>query len=143
MRSFATVRNTSERLCKPLCLEDYVPQPHADVSPPRWHMALTTWFFEELVLKAIGPGYQALHPYTHGLTGRVWQWTSSSYAAYPGFRARQGPRGEYNGKFMVNQQVLLGGGVASAEGHLRDMYRNFRHANKRWQFTGSRSAEDA
>ncbi|MBK8208335.1 MAG: ergothioneine biosynthesis protein EgtB [Planctomycetes bacterium] len=62
LQSFMTVRSTSERLCKPLCVEDYVPQPHADVSPPRWHLGHTTWFFEEFVLKAFAPGYQPFHP---------------------------------------------------------------------------------
>jgi len=73
----------------------------------------------------------------------AWQWTSSSYAAYPGFRVRPGAVGEYNGKFMVNQYVLRGGSVATPAGHSRATYRNFFPAGACWQFTGIRLAQDA
>jgi formylglycine-generating enzyme required for sulfatase activity len=72
--------------------------------------------------------------------GVAWQWTSSSYAAYPGFVAAAGAVGEYNGKFMVNQYVLRGSSVATPEGHSRASYRNFFPAGTRWQFTGIRLA---
>lgn len=73
----------------------------------------------------------------------AWQWTSSSYAAYPGFRVKPGAVGEYNGKFMVNQYVLRGGSVATPTGHSRATYRNFFQAGACWQFTGIRLARDA
>lgn len=58
---FASVRARTTDICEPLQPEDMVPQPVEFVSPPKWHMAHTTWFFEEFVLKSHLPGYQCFH----------------------------------------------------------------------------------
>ncbi|AZQ43455.1 ergothioneine biosynthesis protein EgtB [Nonlabens ponticola] len=55
---FNQTRAATENLCKPLATEDYVVQPIVDVSPPKWHLGHTTWFFEEFLLVPYLPHYE-------------------------------------------------------------------------------------
>lgn len=56
------VRKQSEKICEPLQTEDYVVQPVVDVSPPKWHLGHTTWFFETFLLMPNQPDYQVFDP---------------------------------------------------------------------------------
>lgn len=64
---FQRVREQTELLCRPLLPEDTVVQPIVDVSPPKWHLAHTSWFFETFILQKFAPGYQVFHPEYHYL----------------------------------------------------------------------------
>ncbi len=55
---YSRVRAYTEHLCEPLEIEDYIPQPVVDISPPKWNIAHTTWFFEEMILKRFVPDYR-------------------------------------------------------------------------------------
>jgi len=55
---YLKIRKYSEQICEPLQTEDYVVQPIVDVSPPKWHLGHTTWFFETFILKPYSAGYR-------------------------------------------------------------------------------------
>jgi len=75
----------------------------------------------------------------HQLIGDVWEWTTSDYVPYPGFKSEFD---EYNDKWFVNQKVLRGGSFATPQLHIRSTYRNFFHAHERWMTSGFRCAKD-
>ena len=59
---YRTVRAFSEKICEPLVPEDYVVQSMPDVSPAKWHLAHTSWFYETFLLKPHLAGYSSIHP---------------------------------------------------------------------------------
>lgn len=79
--TYCRIRRDTCFLCEPLETEDYGVQTMADVSPPKWHLAHTTWFFETLVLKPFLPGYREYHP----LFARLF---NSYYESLGGFHRR-------------------------------------------------------
>ena len=78
---FLKTREQTLKLCIPLEVEDYVVQPHQDVSPPKWHLGHTTWFFEKFLLQ----GSKIFNPLFHTLF--------NSYYKSLGAHWNQGERG--------------------------------------------------
>ena len=74
------------------------------------------------------------------MIGDVWEWTSSEYAGYPGFKSGFS---EYNDKWFTNQKVLRGGSFGTPQMSIRGSYRNFFRLDERWLFSGFRCAQDA
>jgi ergothioneine biosynthesis protein EgtB len=60
LQSFNEIRCVTKSLCRPLLTEDYVVQSMPDVSPPKWHLGHTSWFFEQFLLRPFRPGYVPL-----------------------------------------------------------------------------------
>jgi len=61
-KEYETVRRRTEQICAPLKTEDYVVQPVVDVSPPKWHLGHTTWFFETFILVPNAKDYTVFDP---------------------------------------------------------------------------------
>ncbi len=82
---YQQVRAWTLVLCEPLQPEDFVVQPIVDVSPPKWHLAHTTWFFETFLLRPHAPGYPLFH--------KEYNYLFNSYYESIGTRALRTDRG--------------------------------------------------
>jgi ergothioneine biosynthesis protein EgtB len=81
----------------------------------------------------------ASHSGCQQMIGDVWEWTSSEYTGYPGFKSGFD---EYNDKWFTNQKVLRGGSFGTPKMSIRGSYRNFFRLDERWLFSGFRCAEN-
>jgi len=76
----------------------------------------------------------------HQMVGDVWEWTSSEFTGYPGFKSGFD---EYNDKWFTNQKVLRGGSFGTPKMSIRGSYRNFFRLDERWLFSGFRCVENS
>jgi len=85
LQQYQVVRKHSAHLCRNLKTEDYVVQPVVDVSPPKWHLGHTTWFFETFVLKPNVSNYKEFDP--------MYNYVFNSYYETVGVRVVRTDRG--------------------------------------------------
>ncbi|MEO7211732.1 ergothioneine biosynthesis protein EgtB [Mucilaginibacter sp.] len=94
---YKKVRQRTEQICAPLQTEDYVVQPVVDVSPPKWHIGHTTWFFETFILKPYFMGYQEYDP--------NYNYVFNSYYETVGNRVIRTDRGNLSRPTVIDIQL--------------------------------------
>jgi len=67
VEEYRQVRAFSERICQPLAVDDHQVQSITETSPPKWHLAHVSWFFEQFILADLQPGFQPFNPRYHYL----------------------------------------------------------------------------
>src|SRR6185503_7013777 len=82
---YGATRRQTEALCRPLEIEDYVVSTMVDVSPTKWHLAHTSWFFENFLLSRFMPSYQSPNP--------MYAYLFNSYYVQAGERHCRAQRG--------------------------------------------------
>lgn len=108
LQRFQTIRKTTEKLCAPLCIEDYVIQGMEDVSPPKWHLAHTTWFFETFILrKGFLSDYKEFHPGFDYLFNSYYQGINTPYPrSRRGLLSRPSVQMIYDYRSYVDEHIL-------------------------------------
>ena len=80
---YRRVRALTERLCEPLVVEDYGLQTRVETSPPKWHLAHVSWFYETFLLKPFLPGYHVFHERFDHLFNSYYEQTEAGYWPRP------------------------------------------------------------
>ncbi len=109
---FHQIRKFTDSLCTTLEPEDCVVQSMPDVSPTKWHLAHTTWFFETFILKKFGPGYRAEVP--------EYAYLFNSYYNAAGDMHRRDLRGLISRPTVSEAQRYR----ASIDSHINDLLSN-------------------
>jgi len=105
--SYRSIRKQSETLCQPLQVEDYGVQTMADVSPPKWHLAHTSWFFETLILQPFLPGYRVYNPHFAYLFNSYYESLGEKHPRpQRGLLSRPSVDRVYNYRAYVDQAML-------------------------------------
>lgn len=105
---YQSVRRVSEQICQPLAIEDYILQAMPDVSPPKWHLAHTTWFFETFLLVPYLPGYEVFHPQFNYLFNSYYEAVGSRHPRpQRGLLSRPTVEEIYRYRAYVDQAMVL------------------------------------
>ena len=105
---YATVRSTSERLCAPLLAEDCCMQTMADVSPPKWHLAHVSWFFETFLLKPYLSGYREFDSHFAVLFNSYYEGAGAMHPrAQRGFMSRPPLEQVYRYRQHIDEHMAL------------------------------------
>lgn len=105
--AYQSLRDKTEELCKPLHTEDYVIQSNHDTSPPKWHLAHTTWFFETFLLSPEFPNYQPFNPLFHHLFNSYYQSIGDPYPRnHRGLLSRPTVKMIYSYRNYVNKFII-------------------------------------
>lgn len=119
---YQAIRALTETICRPLQKEDYVVQPIADVSPPKWHLGHTSWFFETFLLKPFLAGYKEYDS--------QYSFVFNSYYETAGARVLRTDRGNlsrpsvddiYRYRAYVDQKMSILLGPDNLEGNLIEL----------------------
>lgn len=106
--NFRNIRQQTELLCQPLDTEDYGIQTMPDVSPPKWHLAHTSWFFETFLLKPFLKGYREYHPRFHYLFNSYYE-TAGTFHPRPerGLLSRPSVSEIYHYRNYIDEHMLM------------------------------------
>ena len=107
LKQYQEVRFFSEKLCEPLTTEDYVVQSMEDVSPTKWHLAHTSWFFETFVLTSQDVAYQPVCPEYSYLFNSYYIQVGERYSRTSrGLITRPGVQEVFEYRHRIDEQVI-------------------------------------
>lgn len=121
VQQYREVRQRSEDICRLLQLEDYLIQPMADASPPKWHLAHVTWFFETFILKAYSEGYESFDERYEALFNSYYNGVGMPFP-----RARRGLLSRPTVEEIYQYRRFVDDGVARLMADRRDPEIDFR-----------------
>ena len=104
---FLETRQHSVWICETLTIEDMMLQASPFTSPPKWHLAHTTWFFETFILKAFIPGYTPFHPAYEYLFNSYYHGIGKQYPRMQrGLLSRPSIDDVFTYREVINQAIL-------------------------------------
>jgi len=106
LNTYKRIRAFTEELTHPLETEDYVIQAMENVSPAKWHLAHTSWFFEAFVLEQADENYSSLHPQYHHLFNSYYLQTGEPFTRkHRGLITRPTVKQTYEYRSYVDGQI--------------------------------------